>query len=135
MDYQTIRTTCPFCGCGCQMWLGRMDGELIQTIPDKCAPMNEGKLCIKGLNAHEFVQSPERLTQPLIRKNGRLEEASWEEALSLVASRLSAIRDQYGGDSMAFLSSARATNEENYLFQKLCRMAFRTNNVDHCARL
>ena len=135
MDYQFVRTTCPFCGCGCQMQLEVLDGSLVRTTPVREAPMNQGKLCIKGLNAHEFVHSPDRLTQPLVRKDGRLQEASWEEAIEIVASRLSAIRDQHGGDSLAFLSSARATNEENYLFQKLCRTAFTTNNIDHCARL
>jgi predicted molibdopterin-dependent oxidoreductase YjgC len=135
MDYRFVKTTCPFCGCGCQMQLEVLDGRLVRTTPVRYAPMNQGKLCIKGLNAHEFVHSPDRLTQPLIRKDGRLQEASWEEAVEAVVFRLSAIRDQHGGNSLGFFSSARATNEENYLFQKLCRMAFRTNNVDHCARL
>ena len=135
MDYEFVKTTCPFCGCGCQMQLEVLDGSIVRTSPARNAPMNQGKLCIKGFGAHEFVNSPDRLTQPLVRKDARLQEASWEEALESVASRLSAIRDQHGGNSLAFLSSARATNEENYLFQKLCRMAFRTNNVDHCARL
>jgi predicted molibdopterin-dependent oxidoreductase YjgC len=135
MDYQFVKTTCPFCGCGCQMQLEVLDGRLIGTAPDRYAPMNQGKLCIKGLNAHEFVHSRDRLTRPLIRKGGELQPASWEEALDTVAARLSAIRDAHGGDSLAFLSSARATNEENYLFQKLCRTAFQTNNIDHCARL
>jgi predicted molibdopterin-dependent oxidoreductase YjgC len=117
------------------MQLEVLDGSLVRTTPVREAPMNQGKLCIKGLNAHEFVHSPDRLTQPLVRKDGRLQEASWEEAIETVVSRLSSIRDQHGGDSLAFLSSARATNEENYLFQKLCRTAFKTNNIDHCARL
>jgi len=135
MDYDFVKTTCPFCGCGCQMFLEVLDGRLIGTLPVKGAQMNQGKLCIKGWNAHEFVQSPDRLTQPLVRKNGRLEETSWEEALHTVASRMSAIRDAHGGKSLAFLSSARCSNEENYLLQKLCRAGFGTNNVDHCARL
>ena len=97
--------------------------------------MNNGKLCIKGWNAHEFVHSLERLTTPLIRKNGALQEAPWDEALDFTVSRLKEIRDEHGGDSLAFLSSARCTNEENYLLQKFCRAGFRTNNVDACARL
>lgn len=135
MDYRFVRTTCPYCGCGCQMLLEVLDGKLVGTIPLKTAPMNQGKLCIKGWNAHEFVHSHERLTRPLVRKNGNLEETSWEEALDAVVSRLSTIRDRDGGQSVAFLSSARTTNEENYLVQKLCRAGFGTNNVDHCARL
>lgn len=135
MDYRFVRTTCPYCGCGCQMLLEVLDGKLVGTIPLKTAPMNQGKLCIKGWNAHAFVHSHERLTRPLVRKNGNLEETSWEEALDAVVSRLSTIRDRDGGQSVAFLSSARTTNEENYLVQKLCRAGFGTNNVDHCARL
>jgi predicted molibdopterin-dependent oxidoreductase YjgC len=135
MDYRFVRTTCPFCGCGCQMLLEVMDGRLIGTIPLKTAPMNQGKLCIKGWNAHEFVHSPDRLTSPLIRKNGKLQEASWEEAFDYTASRLQEIKGQYGPDSIGFFTSARCTNEENYLLQKLCRAGFGTNHVDHCARL
>jgi len=135
MDYEFVKTTCPFCGCGCQMFLEVMEGKLVRTIPDKSAQMNEGKLCIKGWNAHQFVQSPDRLTAPLIRKNGKLTECSWEEALGEIVSRLSAIRESHGPESLAFLSSARCSNEENYLLQKISRAGFGTNNVDHCARL
>jgi predicted molibdopterin-dependent oxidoreductase YjgC len=135
MDYRFVKTTCPFCGCGCQMLLEVMDGRLIGTIPLKTAPMNQGKLCIKGWNAHEFVHSPDRLTSPLIRKNGKLQEASWEEAFDYTVSRLQEIKGQYGPDSIGFFTSARCTNEENYLLQKLCRAGFGTNHVDHCARL
>jgi predicted molibdopterin-dependent oxidoreductase YjgC len=135
MDYRFVTTTCPYCGCGCQMLLEVMDGELIGTMPLKTAPMNQGKLCIKGWNAHEFVRSPNRLTTPLMRKNGTLQEVSWDEALDFTVSRLKEIKDEHGGDSLAFLSSARCTNEENYLLQKFCRAGFGTNNVDACARL
>jgi formate dehydrogenase alpha subunit len=117
------------------MLLEVLDGKLIGTLPLKTAAMNQGKLCIKGWNAHEFVHSPERLTTPLIRKNGSLQEASWDEALDFTVSRLSEIKEKHGGDSLSFLSSARCTNEENYLLQKLCRAGFGTNNVDACARL
>jgi predicted molibdopterin-dependent oxidoreductase YjgC len=135
MDYRFVKTTCPYCGCGCQMLLEVLDGKLIGTMPHKTAPMNQGKLCIKGWNAHEFVRSPNRLTTPLVRKNGSLQEASWDEALDLTVSRLREIKEKHGGESVAFLSSARCTNEENYLLQKFCRAGFGTNNVDACARL
>ncbi len=135
MDYRFVKTTCPFCGCGCQMLLEVLDGKLIGTVPLKKAPMNDGKLCIKGWNAHEFVDSPNRLTTPLVRKNGALQAASWDEALDFTVSRLKEIKDKNGGDSLAFLSSGRCTNEENYLLQKFCRAGFGTNNVDACARL
>jgi formate dehydrogenase alpha subunit len=135
MEYRFVPTTCPYCGCGCQMLLEVLDGKLIGTHPIKTAGMNEGKLCIKGWKVHEFVHSEERLTVPLIKSNGAFREASWDEALTLVAEKLSTIRDQHGPDALGFLSSARCTNEENYLVQKIARMAIGTNNVDHCARL
>ena len=117
------------------MMLEVANGKLIGTFPSKNSPMNQGKLCIKGWNAHEFVHSSERLTKPLIRVDGVLKEASWDEALDYTAEKLDAIRKEHGGESVAFLTSARCTNEENYLMQKLCRAGFGTNNIDHCARL
>ncbi len=117
------------------MLLEVVDGRLVGTMPLKTAPINQGKLCIKGWNADGFVHSPQRLTTPLIRKNGKLKEVSWDEALDYSASRLKAIKDEFGGDSVGFFVSARCTNEDNYLLPKLCRAGFGTNNVDHCARL
>jgi predicted molibdopterin-dependent oxidoreductase YjgC len=135
MDLRFVRTTCPYCGCGCEMLLEVVDGQLVGTIPSKTNPMNEGKLCIKGWNAHEFVPSSRRLTSPLMRKNGELKEVSWDEALDFCSTRLRKIKEAHGGDSLAFLASAKCTNEENYVFQKFCRVGFGTNNIDHCARL
>lgn len=135
MDYRFVQTTCPHCGCGCQMLLEVLDGKLIGTQPLKTGAMNQGKLCIKGWNVHEFVHSSERLTKPLIKKDGLFRESNWEEALDLVIERLTGIRDQHGPDALGFLSSARTTNEENFLVQKIARAGFGTNNVDHCARL
>jgi formate dehydrogenase alpha subunit len=135
MDMQFVPTTCPYCGCGCEMLLQVTDGEIVGTLPSKSHPVSKGRLCIKGWNVHEFVRSPERLTTPLIRKNGELQEASWDEALDFAASKLKGIKESDGGNSLAFLASAKCTNEENYLLQKLARLGFGTNNVDHCARL
>ncbi len=135
MDYRTVLTTCTYCGCGCNVFLEVLDGEPIGTIPCKTSPVNEGKLCIKGWNLHEFIRNAGRLTSPLIRKNGKLEEATWDEALDYTASKLKAIKEQDGSDSIGFLTSARVTNEENYLLQKFARAGVGTNNVDHCARL
>ena len=135
MDLNFVRTTCPYCGCGCVFLLETLDGKLVSTIPSKTNAMNQGKLCIKGWNAHEFVQNPKRLTKPMIRKNGELVEAEWDEALDFAATRLREIRDTHGGDALAFLTSAKCTNEDNYVFQKFCRVGFGTNNIDHCARL
>ena len=135
MDYDFVQTTCPYCGCGCQMLLEVQDGRVIGTTPLKTAAMNVGKLCIKGWNVHEFIHSPDRLTKPLIKTGGVFRAASWQEAMDTVVSRLTAIREKHGPDAIGFLSSARATNEDNYLVQKLARAGIGTNNVDHCARL
>lgn len=135
MDYQTVLTTCTYCGCGCNFFLEVLDGKVIGTIPCKTSPVNQGKLCIKGWNVHEFVQNDKRLKTPLLRKNGKLEEVGWDEALEFTASRLRQIKETAGPDSIGFLTSAKVTNEENYLLQKFARAAVGTNNVDHCARL
>ncbi len=135
MDYRTVLTTCTYCGCGCNFFLEVLDGEPIGTIPCKTSPVNEGKLCIKGWNVHEFIRNENRLQKPLIRKNGKLEEASWDEALDYTAKKLREIKEKNGPDSIGFLTSAKVTNEENYLLQKFARAGVGTNNVDHCARL
>jgi len=135
MEFKSVITTCPICACGCGMWLEVLDGRIVATVPSKTSPTNRGKLCIKGWNVHEFVQHPDRLTKPLIRKDGDSREVPWDEALAYTAGELRRIRDAYGPDSIAFLSSARCTNEENYILQKFARTAVGTNNVDHCARL
>jgi len=135
MDYRTVLTTCTYCGCGCNFFLEVLDGEPIGTIPCKTSPVNEGKLCIKGWNVHEFIRNKDRLKKPLIRKDGKLEECTWDEALDYTAARLKAIRAEHGPDAIGFLTSAKVTNEENYLLQKFARAAVGTNNVDHCARL
>jgi len=97
---------------------------------------NRGWLCVKGRFGYEFINSPDRLTTPLIRpeKGAELQPATWDEALSLIASKFTQIRDEHGGDALAGLASARCTNEENYMFQKLFRAGLGTNNLDHCAR-
>ncbi len=135
MDYKTTLTTCTYCGCGCNFFLETIDGKLTGTIPCKTSVVNEGKLCIKGWNVHQFVQSDKRLTHPLVRKDGELTQVSWEEAISYTADRLKTIHREKGSDSIGFFASAKVTNEENYLMQKFARAGVGTNNVDHCARL
>ena len=130
-----IPTVCPYCGCGCGMLLVVKDGQIAGCEPWQRHPVNEGKLCIKGWNAHQFIDHPDRLTKPLIREGDEFTEASWDEALTIIAGKLTALKDQSGPDAIAFLSSARCTNEENYLLQKFARAVIGTNNVDHCARL
>ncbi|MGL4669304.1 MAG: formate dehydrogenase subunit alpha [Methanobacteriaceae archaeon] len=134
MDIKFTPTTCPYCGCGCGFNLVSVDGDLLGVEPWKRTPVNEGKLCPKGNFSHEFVNDDERLTVPLIKENGKFREASWDEALDLVATKLSEMKAA-NPESLAFLSSARCTNEENYLMQKLVRAVIGTHNVDHCARL
>ena len=135
MQYHNILTTCIYCGCGCGIYFEVLDGEIVGVIPAKEHPISQGRLCIKGWNAASFVYHPDRLKTPLIRRGDNFEEATWDEALSLVAERLGTIKAESGPNSIAFLSSAKCTNEENYLMQKLARAVIGTNNVDHCARL
>ena len=135
MDYKTVLTICPYCGCGCGLCLEVLDGEVVGVLPDMSHPINEGALCIKGWNAHEFIHSDKRLTTPLLKKNGDFAEIGWDDALERTVSELVRIRDQSGPDSLAVLTSAKCTNEENYLLMKLTRAVLGTNNIDHCARL
>jgi predicted molibdopterin-dependent oxidoreductase YjgC len=135
MEYRNVLTTCPYCGTGCNFHLQVLDGRLVGVLPAKGHVIADGGLCIKGWNAHAFVHDPDRLKTPLIRKNGELVEASWDEALSLVAERLGQTKAQHGADSIGILASAKCTNEENYVLQKFARAVIGTNNVDHCARL
>ena len=134
MNIQYTPTTCPYCGCGCGFNLVSVDGKLEGVEPWKRNPVNEGKLCPKGNFSYEFVHRDDRLTTPLIKEGGEFREASWDEALDLVASKLTELKET-NPESLAFLSSARCTNEENYLMQKLVRTVVGTHNIDHCARL
>jgi formate dehydrogenase alpha subunit len=135
MEYKTVLTTCGYCGCGCGLYLEVLDGELVGTMPCKTDPVSQGGLCIKGWNVHEFVHSRDRLSKPLMKKGDQFSEVTWDEALQVTADTLKKIRDESGPDSIAFLCSAKCTNEENYLLQKLARAVIGTHNVDHCARL
>ncbi len=108
MDYKTVLTTCTYCGCGCGFYLEVLDGQVIDTIPCKTNPVSQGKLCIKGWNVHEFIQSPKRLTKPLVRKDGELVEVSWDEALDYTVSKLKSIKASHGGDAIAFCPPPRS---------------------------
>ncbi len=132
---KTVATTCSYCGCGCQMDLHVLDNQVVSVTGRKDAGGNHGSLCVKGRFGYEFIASDERLKMPLIKKNGKFEEAGWDEALGLVAGKFAQIKKESGADALGGLSSARCTNEENYLFQKFMRAVIGTNNVDHCARL
>jgi len=135
MDFKLIPSTCSYCGTGCGVLFQVMGGRLVDTMPMKTHPVNEGKLCIKGWNLHEHVVSDKRLTSPMLKKNGQLQEASWDDAIQTAVEKLKAIIEAHGPDSVGVLASAKITNEENYLVQKFARAVIGTNNVDHCARL
>ncbi len=130
-----VKTTCPYCGCGCGMILGTREGRIVRVRGEAANPASHGDLCVKGRFGMDFVGSPARLRTPLVRKDGQLVPATWDEALSLVASRFAEIKARRGPGALAGLASAKCTNEENYLFQKFVRAGLGTNNVDHCARL
>jgi formate dehydrogenase major subunit len=130
-----VETICPYCGVGCGVTVGVRGGELVSARGTRENPVNRGTLCVKGRFGLDFVHNPERLRRPLVRKNGELVEADWDEALDLVASKLGEIKKEHGADAVSFFASAKCTNEENYLIQKFARAVVGTNNVDHCARL
>jgi formate dehydrogenase alpha subunit len=137
-EVEKVRTICPYCGTGCTIELNVKDNKVVGVTSvrdEELSPVNKGALCVKGRFGWDFINSPERLTTPLIRENGEFREASWDEALDYIAEKLKAIKNQFGPDAIAVFSSARATNEENYLIQKMTRAAIGTNNIDHCARL
>ena len=134
MNLEYIPTTCPYCGTGCGLYLKVRNGEVVGTAPSRTHPVSQGRLCIKGVTCWESIVGAERIKEPLIRRNGRLTAVSWDEALSYVAQKLTAIKNKYGPDSLGVWGSARCTNELNYVAQKLARAVFETNNVDHCAR-
>jgi predicted molibdopterin-dependent oxidoreductase YjgC len=135
MTYNFVPSVCSYCGTGCGVLFQVVDGRLTDTLPMKTHPVNEGKLCIKGWNLHEHVVSDKRLKSPLLKKNGELQEATWDDAIGATADQLKAIIQANGPDSVGVLVSAKITNEENYLAQKFARAVIGTNNVDHCARL
>ena len=128
-------TICPYCGCGCGLYLHVENGVITGASPSRYHPVNKGSLCVKGWNSFEFVQHPDRLKYPLIKREGVFQKASWEEALDLIAGKLSEIKNVFGPDSIGVLSSAKCTNEENFMMMKFARAVLGTNNVDHCARL
>ena len=134
-DAKKIRTTCSYCGVGCQIYLHVIDDTVVKVTGVDDVPPNYGSLCVKGRFGFDFIHHQERLTTPMIRKNGELKDASWDEALDIVAEKMKQIKKESGPDSIGVLTSARISNEENYLAQKFTRAVIGTNNVDHCARL
>jgi NADP-reducing hydrogenase subunit HndD len=131
---EKVRSTCPYCGVGCQQWLHVQDGKIVKVTGVEESRPNQGRLCVKGRFGYDFIYSEERLKTPLIRENGNFRQASWDEALNLVAHKFSQIIAESGPDALAGVSCARSLNEDSYAMQKLFRSVFKTNNIDHCAR-
>lgn len=134
---RTIQTTCPYCGVGCQIDMYIKDALIYRVDGRFDNNVNHGNLCVKGRFGFDFVHAPDRLTRPLSRtsRSQPFTPTTWDDALDAIAGRLDDIRTHHGPDSVAILTSAKCTNEENYLLQKFARAVIGTNNVDHCARL
>jgi formate dehydrogenase alpha subunit len=132
---EKIHTTCVYCGCGCGLFLHMDGGRIVGASPSPAHPMSRGSLCIKGWLAGDFVGHPDRLVHPLMRQGDQTIKATWDEALALAAASLRSIQKEFGPQALGVLTSAKGTNEENYLLMKLGRGALGTNNVDHVARL
>ncbi len=134
-----VLTVCPYCGTGCKLYLVVEDGQVIRAEAAD-GRTNEGNLCLKGYYGWDFLNDPQiltsRLKKPLIKKNGKLEEVSWQEAIGFVAGKITEIKKKYGPDAIMGTGSARgAGNEANYVMQKFMRAVIGTNNIDHCARV
>ena len=144
MAFKQVKTTCAYCGAGCQIefTVDTAKNKIVGAVPAN-GRTNQGTLCLKGHFGWDYINDPQiltkRLTKPLIRRGGKgskLEEASWDEAIKFVADNLTRIKKQYGPDALMFTGSARGPgNEANYIMQKFARACIGTNNVDHCARI
>jgi predicted molibdopterin-dependent oxidoreductase YjgC len=133
-ETRRVKTVCSYCGCGCELELNVVKNEVVGVTPSR-GGVNKGALCVKGRFGYHFVNHKDRLKSPMIKRDGYWQEANWDEALSFAAERLAHIRNEHGPDALAGLTSARCTNEDNYVFQKMFRGVLGTNNIDHCARL
>lgn len=133
-ETKKIRTTCPYCGVGCQQLLHVKDEKIVKVTGVEDGAPNKGRLCVKGRFGYDFIYSEERLTTPLIKENGEFRSASWDEALDFTVEKFKQIIELYGPDALAGVSCARSINEDSYQMQKLFRAVFKTNNIDHCAR-
>jgi predicted molibdopterin-dependent oxidoreductase YjgC len=137
-ETQAAKVTCPYCGVGCQIDFHVKDNRYAFAMAHERRwneQPNKGMLCVKGRFGLDFVDAPDRLRTPLVRKDGELREASWDEALAVVADRLKQVKSAHGADAIGFFTSAKVTNEENYALMRFARATIGTNNIDHCARL
>ncbi|MCJ7655309.1 MAG: formate dehydrogenase subunit alpha [Dehalococcoidia bacterium] len=131
----TVHTVCPFCGCGCGVYLEVKDNRLVRVRPDADSSLSRSTLCVKGSYGCDFVHSPDRLSSPMVKVNGNFEAVSWEEALGVVADAFKRIKGTHGSSSLAVFGSSKCTNEENYLLQRFARCVLGTNNIDNGSRL
>ncbi|MBM4761942.1 molybdopterin-dependent oxidoreductase [Bacillus sp. B15-48] len=129
-----IKTVCGYCGTGCGLLLEVENNEIIRIRGDKEAPVNKGQTCVKGAFAYKYVHAPSRLKTPLIRRAGKLVQASWDEAYEYITNKLSTIKNNFGPDAISLFACARSTNESNYVTQKFMRTAIGSNNIDGCNR-
>ncbi len=130
-----VKSVCPYCGTGCGIFLKVNKNKVVGVLPDKNHPVSKGRLCIKGATLEKIVNSKDRLKYPLIRKRGKLVKTTWGNAIKTIAEKFNEIKTSYSPDALAVFSSAKCTNEENYLIQKFARVVLGTNNVDNCTRL
>lgn len=130
-----VKSVCNYCGTGCSIYLDVRDNKVVGVTTDELDPVGRGNLCVKGRFGFTFIHHPDRLKSPLIKSNGSFKDASWDEALSFIAKRFTEIKDRCGSEAIGGIGSARATNEDNYMFQRMMRAAIGTNNIDNCARL
>jgi predicted molibdopterin-dependent oxidoreductase YjgC len=129
-----IKTVCGYCGTGCGLVIDIVDNQIVKIRGDKEAPVNKGQTCVKGGFAYKYVHAPSRLKTPLIRKAGKLVQATWEEAYEFIANRLFAIKNDFGPEAITMFACARTTNESNFITQKFMRTAIGSNNIDGCNR-
>jgi predicted molibdopterin-dependent oxidoreductase YjgC len=134
-EMKQVPTICSYCGVGCTLVLNVKGEKVVRVTSDRNIGMNKGWTCVKGRFGFDYVHSPDRLTAPLVREAGELRPSGWDDALERVTAGLKKVKAEHGSDAIGVLVSAKCTNEENYLLQKLARAAIGTNNVDHCARL
>jgi len=132
---RTVPTTCPYCGVGCSLELHIKDDYIYKVTSPFDSVVNHGNLCIKGRYGYEFIHSADRIKTPLIRRGDTFYEATWDEAIDLIADKFTGLIKKYGNKSVGAFSSSRCTNEENFLIAKFARTVFRNNNVDNCARV
>lgn len=134
-ELMKVKTTCSYCGTGCNFYLNVRNGKVVKVTSDTSAPVNQGNLCIKGRYGYDFIHSEDRIKTPLIKIGDKFVEATWDEALYLITEKFSSLMKEHGNESVGAFSSSRCTNEENFLLSKFVRTVFRSNNVDNCARV